>query len=378
MAGTFSFPDDVPVLSDGVVTLRAHRLSDVDDVVVQCTDPESIRMTTVPVPYDREQAVEFVTTYAADAWRTHQDLLFAIETEHSDGRRGFSGSISLRPMPNGITEIAYGLHPGVRGRGVCSRAVKLILDWGFQQPDIEFVLWYAFVGNWGSWRVAWANGFSFDGTVEKFLPQRGVRRNAWCGSLRAGDTREPKHPWHVPPVLESDRLRLRPHRDDDAPRYAELLSDERSRYFAGWNNPLLRLRNPEDVVLRAREANAKGQRFDWTIADRDTDVFIGQIQMFNLGGIDDSSAELGYAVHPSWRGRGVLTEALGMVTGWVFNDLGLRCLTLGTAATNKASRHAAEKAGFVHVASLPEAFRMGEKSFEDEAVYQQLNPSWKG
>jgi ribosomal-protein-alanine N-acetyltransferase len=376
-----AFPDMVPVLTDGDVTLRAHRLSDVDEVVVQCVDPESVRWTTVPAPYERVHAESFVTTVVPEGWHTHKDLNFAIEATHPDGRRKFSGSIALRPMGEGIAEIAFGLHPAVRGQGVCSRAVKLILDWGFQQPDIDVVVWYAYVGNWASWRVAWANGFTFHGTVKQFLRQRGERRDSWFGSLRADDTREPKHDWNTAPLLESDRLRLRPHRDDDAPRYAELLSDARTRYFAGRAQWLRELPSLEDGLHRAREANAKGERYDWTIADKDTDVFVGQIQIFGLGGHDATQAEVGYTAHPDWRGGGIVTEALRMVVEWAFRakesgGLGLRRLTLTTAASNSASRHAAKEAGFIHVATEPEAYTTGESGFEDNTIYHQLNPAW--
>jgi ribosomal-protein-alanine N-acetyltransferase len=382
MAVTFTFPDDVPMLTDGGVTLRAHRMSDVDGIVEQCVDPESIRWTTVPVPFTREHAVSYVTTDVPEGWRTQKDLNFAIVSTHSDGRRRFSGSISLRPTPEGIAEIAFGLHPGARGHGVCSRAVKLILDWGFQLPNIEVVVWYAYVGNWESWRVAWANGFSFDGKIKKFLPQRGERHDTWCGSLRKDDTREPKHAWHVPPVLESDRLRLRPNRDEDATRNMETMTDERSRHFGGRSPWRLVPRSPAEMLDRSREADAKGERYDWTIADRTTDEFLGHIQIFGLSDFDVTTGELGYSVHPDARGRGVLTDALGVVTEFAFRatdqgGLGLRRLKLGTAASNKASRHAAEKAGFIHVATEPAGFPSGESGFEDETLYHQLNPSWK-
>jgi len=380
-AMVFSFPEDVPTLTDGEITLRAHALSDVDDVLVQGSDPESIRWTTVPVPYSREDATGFVTEMVSSGWLTRKDLCFAIEAPHADGVRRFSGSISLRPMDAGVAELAFGLHPGVRGQGVCSRAVKLILDWGFTQADIELVVWYAHVGNWASWRVVWANGFSFDGKVAKFLAQRGERHDAWCGSLRKDDTREPKHEWNVPPTVETDRLRLRPHTDADGARFIEMMSDERSRHFSGRNSPAHNLPPAERVLLRPREFDARGERFDWTIADRETDEFIGQMQLFHLGGLDNTAAELGYAVHPEARGKGVLTEALGMVVDCAFTDkkkggLGLRRLSLSTAASNKASRHAAEKAGFTHVATHPESFPTGESGFEDETIYARINQSW--
>ncbi len=371
-----------PVLTDGVVTLRAHQVSDVDDIVAQCVDTESIQWTTIPTPYDRSMARSYVTTDVPEGWRAGKDLNFAIEAAHPDGVRRFAGSISLRPMGEGIAEIAFGLHPAVRGQGICSRAAKLILDWGFRQSDIDVVTWHAYVGNWASWRVMWANGFTFHGSIKKFLSQRGERRDCWYGTLRAEDTREPKHKWHIAPTLESERLRLRPHRLSDGPRYWEIINDPRSRHFGGRTGWIKEIEGPDHLVRRALEANARGERYDWTIADRGTDQFLGQIQIFHLGGLDETQAEIGYSVHPEARGKGVLTEALGMLVEWSFRSpkdggQGLRRLSLGTAASNKASRYGAESAGFTHVATLPSAFTTGESGFDDETIYQRVNPAWR-
>jgi ribosomal-protein-alanine N-acetyltransferase len=375
-----AFPDEVPTLTDGEVTLRAHRLSDVDQVVEQCVDPESVRWTTVPAPYTRDMAVEFVTKSAEEGWAKRSDLMFAIEAEHSDGVRRFSGTCSLRPMGEGVVEVAFGLHPAARGRGVCTRAVKLLLDWGFTQDDIDVVVWYAYVGNWGSRRVAWANGFTFTGTVDKLLRQRGTRTDSWFGSLRKDDSREPKNAWHISPVLESDRLRLRPLRESDADRMDGLLADERTRNFMG----RYRAAEPRDgasKILQLLDRDARGERFNWCVADLETDQLIGHVQLHNLGGLDPTTAELGYSVHPDSRGRGVLTEALDLVVDWAFRPLadggpGFRRLMLGTAASNAASRHAAEKAGFTHVATEPLSFPAGESGFEDSVTYHQLNQRW--
>ncbi len=379
VARNYTFPDDVPTLTDGDLTLRAHRLSDVDEMIVQCRDPESVRWTTVPVPFARENAVSYVQEIVPGGWQTNTDLGFAIEVPHGDGQRKFSGSIALRPMNDGVAEIAFGLHPGARGRGVARRAVNLLVDWGFEHLDLAVVVWYAYVDNWASWRVAWASGFTFDGTVRAYLNQRGERRDAWCGSLRADDSREPKHAWHVAPTLESDRLRLRPLRDTDAARIEDSLNDERTRAFVG-TAPAIGEKGTT-FVRRQLEADARGERYNWCIADRDTDEFLGHIQLFGLSGLDPTSAEVGYVVHPAARGRGVLTEALTLVTRWAFRDqadggLGRRRLCLGTAATNTASRYAAEQAGYVHVGTHPAAFPTG-TGFVDEAFYQQLNPLWR-
>ena len=53
-------PAVVPVLTDGTVTLRAHRRADVDAIVELCNDPEMLRWTTVPRPYRKADALRFL------------------------------------------------------------------------------------------------------------------------------------------------------------------------------------------------------------------------------------------------------------------------------------------------------------------------------
>ena len=72
------FPDDVPLLTDGQVVLRAHRLEDVDAITEQCQDEEMQRWSLVPVPYSREDAVTFVMGRAA-GWEEESRFSFAIE-----------------------------------------------------------------------------------------------------------------------------------------------------------------------------------------------------------------------------------------------------------------------------------------------------------
>ncbi|MFE9322845.1 GNAT family N-acetyltransferase [Nocardia sp. NPDC052278] len=56
----FRYPDEVPLLTDGMVTLRAHQQEDLDAMVEQCRDVEMLRYTTVPRPYSRDDAAEYL------------------------------------------------------------------------------------------------------------------------------------------------------------------------------------------------------------------------------------------------------------------------------------------------------------------------------
>jgi RimJ/RimL family protein N-acetyltransferase len=362
------FPEDVPTLSDGVVTLRAHRSTDIDTLFGQGSDPEMAAWTTVPAPYARQDAVEFVESVIPKGWADGSNLGFAIE---HDGR--FAGTIDLRPRDRAEAEIGFGLHPGARGKGVMHRAINLLLDWAFVERGHSVVTWRAFVGNWASRRVVWSTGFHFGPTVPGLCEQRGGRRDAWTGWIGADDSRQPKTRWLEVPRLESARLRLRAWHVDDGHRLVEASNDQRLRHFIA-HSPLPHA--TQDVgayLLRVHQAAADGTRLAWCIADRATDQALGNIALFDFA--PDCSAQVGYWSHPAARGRGVMSEAARMATDWALapepEGMGLRRLYLLTAVSNAASRHVAEQAGFKHVGTERAAAPVA-TAYEDNAVYDRL------
>lgn len=170
-----------PELTDGSnLVLRLPIPADVDDIVAQCRDPDFQRWTRVPVPYHESDAQQFLKR-VAEGWQANV-AGFAIVYE---GR--FAGSVDLRFDGLGGAEVGFGLAPWARGKGVMTRALRLVLAWGFGLPGIEVVYWRAQVGNWPSRRVAGRCGFRMEGTVRGLLEQRGERRDGWIGSLRRGD-----------------------------------------------------------------------------------------------------------------------------------------------------------------------------------------------
>ncbi len=203
------FPDDVPLLSDGRVTLRAHRNDDIDAITEQCQDDEMQRFTVVPVPYSRDDAVAFVTSRSA-GWERGTELSFAIEAPEGVGPSRFAGSIALRPRAPGVAGMGFGGHPVARGQGVMTAALRLLTDWAFADRDVHRLEWACIVGNLASWRVAWRNGFRFEGSTRGSQPQRGELLDSWHASLLSTDDRVPKTRWLPHPVLTGDRVLLRP------------------------------------------------------------------------------------------------------------------------------------------------------------------------
>lgn len=384
------FPSDVPTLTDAHVTLRAHRPDDAPAVLEQCLDPVSQTWTTVPLDYSRADADRFVRDVAAGAWRTEAELMFAVEapdaslatTDEPAGVRRFAGTISLRDEGEGRAELAYGAHPWVRGTGVMERAVRLLLDWGFEERGLHTVVWWANRGNWASRKLAWRVGFDVvDAGVRQWLPQRGELLDAWVATLRRDDPRRPVHAWLDAPRLVGERVVLRAPTAADLPRVVEYAVDPVTRRWLG------HLPQPYgDTEARAwlddlTERHARGTAVTWTVADPDTDLLLGVVNVFDL--TPSGTGELGYVLHPQGRGRGLGREAARLALRHAFVDaedggLGLVAVRALAAEGNTASRRLLEDVGFTHQGGERRAARVEGGALADAAIYDVLTGELAG
>jgi RimJ/RimL family protein N-acetyltransferase len=119
-------PIDPPTLRDGALTLRPPRPEDADAVTAACQDPEIPRWTTVPSPYRREHAEEWLGRIPGQARAGRAVSLLAFE----DGRLAGSFSLMEIDLGSGYGEIGYWVAAEARGRGVATRATRLLHEWG--------------------------------------------------------------------------------------------------------------------------------------------------------------------------------------------------------------------------------------------------------
>jgi ribosomal-protein-alanine N-acetyltransferase len=363
------WPLNVPVLSDGIVTLRAHMPADIDAMVEMANDPAMRRWTSIPVPSTREMSEQYAFAAIPRGWDEGKHRGWAIEV---DGR--FAGNIDIRQTP--IADIGYALHPSARGQGVMARAVRLAVDWALTEGDVEIVHWRAHVGNEPSLRVAHQTGFTLHALIPGMLHERGQVLDAWTGSIRFGDAPTARTRWAEATVLETERLRLRQFTDADLPRIVEACSDPVSQRFLTALPRPYTLASARSYVADCIWQAALGAKATWAVADRATDDLLGSIAVMDMLGINPTSGEIGYWMHPAARGRGIMTEAARMVVRHALDPDGLdrRRLVLYAAADNIASNAIALAAGYTHYGTQRAAERLGDGSFDDLHGYELLRP----
>jgi RimJ/RimL family protein N-acetyltransferase len=172
-----------PSLSDGDVTVRGLRESDIPAIVAACQDPEISRWTRVPSPYTREDAERFIAICAVEAAAGDG---IALAVAGADDR--LVGTVGLMEIERGGSgEIGYWTAAEARGRGVTTRAVILLRDWAHEALALETIEILPHRDNHPSQVVAERAGFVDTGvlrTITRMPPGRqdGYKLYIWPDS----------------------------------------------------------------------------------------------------------------------------------------------------------------------------------------------------
>jgi RimJ/RimL family protein N-acetyltransferase len=164
-----------PALSDGVVELRMWgEEGDVEAITAACNDRAIAEfLDQIPFPYTEDDARDYIAG-SRQGWADGTITNFAIADA---GMREAIGSIGVRWLEpeQGVGEVGYWVAPGARGRGVCTRALRLVSRWALADCDLERLQLRADEQNPASRKVAENAGFTQEGVL------RSSRYNARLG-----------------------------------------------------------------------------------------------------------------------------------------------------------------------------------------------------
>lgn len=142
------------------------------------------------------------------------------------------------------------------------------------------------------------------------------------------------------PVIETDRLILRPMTAADVPALREWMPDQ-SIYTYWGKGPGKAEKNPK--LLFEREERAT-KSFHLGIADRESDRVIGDIWVYLIE--NDRMASVAIRLSPKYQGQGYGTESLSAMTKFCFENTELKRLWTEVDVRNTASCRILEKCGY--------------------------------
>jgi RimJ/RimL family protein N-acetyltransferase len=168
-------------LRDGDLELRPWTLDDVPAVVAACNDDEIRRwLPMIPSPYTEHDARTFIEGKVPDVGR-HQ-----VATTENGRVVGAIGLDVTKTIRQGT--IGYWCAREARGRGVTTRALRLLSEHAFDDFGLERLQLFTDPDNHASQRVAEKVGYRREGVARSHLPQRdGTRRDSIAFSLLPGE-----------------------------------------------------------------------------------------------------------------------------------------------------------------------------------------------
>lgn len=177
---------------------------------------------------------------------------------------------------------------------------------------------------------------------------------------------------HLP--VSDGALTLRRLEPRDAVPYAEATDDALIRRFAHLPDPEY---TPASVASLAtgiaRDGLLRGDLGLLTIASAEDDRLVGSVVLFD---VTETTAEVGFWVHPEARGSGVAARALELACSFAAKS-GLTLLTARTVHDNVASKRVLTGAGFTASGTGPDVAPSGE-AIEVARFELKLRPEARG
>ncbi len=172
-----------PWPTDGDVTVRPWRRRDAGALAHIAADPDVVRFTYLEAGFTESDARRWLA-----ASRNHWDggLARLAVTDTATGEP--IGVIGIEvDWRRHSAEAFYWLAAAARGRGVMTRALRLLADWAFDRVGIERLFLIIEPVNTASQAVARRVGFQFEGVLRAYEPFKGRRPDFQCWSLLPGD-----------------------------------------------------------------------------------------------------------------------------------------------------------------------------------------------
>jgi ribosomal-protein-alanine N-acetyltransferase len=178
--------------------------------------------------------------------------------------------------------------------------------------------------------------------------------------------------FHPFPEIKTQRLLLRKIQYSDLHEVFFLRSDKTVLKYID-KPPAQSLEEAREFIEHIHVLEKNNSGINWAITLSGDDTLIGNICIWNINP-EHHRGEVGYALHPSHWGKGIMQEAMRAVLDYGFNTLRLHSMEANVNPANDASIKLLERNNFVREAYYKENYFFNGR-FLDTAIYSLLAPA---
>ena len=174
------------------------------------------------------------------------------------------------------------------------------------------------------------------------------------------------------PTLTTERLHLREVVIDDKEEIFFLRSDAEVLKYLD-KDPSPSIDEAVEHIQKIANLIKTNESILWGITLKDNPKVIGTICYWRMMK-EHFRAELGYALHPNYHGKGIMQEAMKAVLDYGFKEMKLHSIEAKVNVENEASIKILERNNFMREGYFKEDFYFNGK-FLDTGVYSLLTPA---
>ncbi|HMO41597.1 MAG TPA: GNAT family protein [Saprospiraceae bacterium] len=172
--------------------------------------------------------------------------------------------------------------------------------------------------------------------------------------------------------LQTDRFLLRRWRKGDLSALVKYANNQKIANFLrdGFPYPYTRKDGQQFLRMATRQDAANLMAIEMNAEA------VGSIGFFRQMDIHRGNAEIGYWLAEPYWGQGIMSEAVALFSRYIFEQYDIIRLYAEVFATNRASQHVLERAGFEREAILKCAI-IKNGILHDEVIYSRLRPDYQ-
>lgn len=128
-----------------------------------------------------------------------------------------------------------------------------------------------------------------------------------------------------------------------------------------------------DILKSGVEDQNEDRGYFWGIFTEDREILIGTISLTDVVRESIQAAWLGYSLDKDFNGRGLMTQAVGLVVNYAFGVLSFHRIEAGVMPHNTASIRVLEKVGFEKEGLMKKNVKINGQ-WEDHLHFAVINP----